>query len=139
MQIGGNPDAGGRQWLGIIDDVAIWDRALTDAEVADIYNGGTGASIASLTGIDTTPTASSGSEEISSFSFNADDEVELALTGLVPGREYQLIRTQDLSLDFSAWDVIGGIVTGETDFTFTDPAPPTGEAYYTVLDVTDAP
>lgn len=49
MQIGGNPDAGGRGWDGNIDDVAVWDRVLTPAEISSIYNGGAGASIASLT------------------------------------------------------------------------------------------
>ncbi len=33
------------------DDTAIWKRALTAAEVAQIYNGGTGATIASLTAV----------------------------------------------------------------------------------------
>lgn len=48
MQIGGNPQAGGRAWDGLIDDVAIWDRALTADEVAAIWNNGDGASIGSL-------------------------------------------------------------------------------------------
>ncbi|MFT6861483.1 MAG: hypothetical protein ACJAVK_000035 [Akkermansiaceae bacterium] len=48
MQIGGNPDAGNRGWNGNIDDVAIWNRALSQSEVDSIWNGGTGASIASL-------------------------------------------------------------------------------------------
>ena len=40
------PDASvsGSAW----DDAAIWHTALTDGEIAQIYNGGTGASIASL-------------------------------------------------------------------------------------------
>ena len=51
MQIGGNPDAGGRAWDGLIDDVAIWDRALTAGEVSLIWNDGDGASIGSLTSV----------------------------------------------------------------------------------------
>ena len=51
MQIGGNPDAPGRTWNGTIDDVAIWDRPLIPSEIAQIYNGGTGASIRDLIGI----------------------------------------------------------------------------------------
>jgi len=34
---------------GMIDDFALWDRVLTDAEVADLYNGGAGARVDSLT------------------------------------------------------------------------------------------
>lgn len=49
MQIGGNPQASGRGWDGNIDDVALWDRALTPAEISSIWNDGDGASIASLT------------------------------------------------------------------------------------------
>jgi hypothetical protein len=45
MQIGGNPDAGGRGWDGILDDVGIWNRALTADEVASLWNNGAGTSI----------------------------------------------------------------------------------------------
>jgi hypothetical protein len=48
MQIGGNPQAGGRAWDGLIDDVAVWDRALTADEVSLIWNDGDGASIGSF-------------------------------------------------------------------------------------------
>ena len=41
--IGCNPDQG-REWNGMIDDVAMWDRALTAAEVITIYDAGTAAS-----------------------------------------------------------------------------------------------
>jgi len=41
LMIGNNPDQLGRQWNGQIDDVAIWRRALSAAEVAQIYNAGT--------------------------------------------------------------------------------------------------
>ena len=49
--IGNNPERLDRSWDGIIDDVGIWDIALTDDEIASIWNGGQGASIASLTAI----------------------------------------------------------------------------------------
>ena len=52
MRIGSNPDSPGREWLGIIDDIAIWDRALTDAEVAQIWNGGAGSTIENLINAD---------------------------------------------------------------------------------------
>jgi len=50
MMIGANPDDGGgrRWWNGVVDDAGFWNRPLTAAEIMDIWNGGTGASIASL-------------------------------------------------------------------------------------------
>ena len=45
VMIGENPDARGRTWGGTIDDVAIWGRALTEAEVSDIWNNGDGMAI----------------------------------------------------------------------------------------------
>ncbi len=35
-QIGGNPGAAGREFEGELDDIAIWDRVLTDAEILDL-------------------------------------------------------------------------------------------------------
>ncbi|MBX2851984.1 MAG: LamG domain-containing protein [Phycisphaeraceae bacterium] len=48
VMIGNNPQQTGRSWDGMLDDVALWDRALTLQEVEAIYNSGDGASIASL-------------------------------------------------------------------------------------------
>ena len=44
--IGNNPDNTLRSFDGLIDDVAIWNRALTGTEIATLFNGGTGTSIA---------------------------------------------------------------------------------------------
>ena len=46
--IGNNPEALGREWQGAIDDLAIWGRSLTDDEIGQIWNGGAGATVASL-------------------------------------------------------------------------------------------
>ncbi|MCA9215930.1 MAG: PEP-CTERM sorting domain-containing protein [Planctomycetales bacterium] len=43
VMIGENPDARNRTWHGLIDDVAIWGRAIDENEVAQLWNGGTGA------------------------------------------------------------------------------------------------
>ena len=42
MMIGENPDARGRTWGGLIDDVGVFNRPITEDEVALIYNGGNG-------------------------------------------------------------------------------------------------
>jgi hypothetical protein len=46
--IGENPEALRREWEGEIDDIGIWNRVLTEAEVTAIYNGGTGTPISAL-------------------------------------------------------------------------------------------
>jgi len=49
LLIGGNPEADGREYHGLIDELAIWDRALTLAEVEEIYTQGlNGAPLVSL-------------------------------------------------------------------------------------------
>ncbi|MGJ8697925.1 MAG: LamG domain-containing protein [Verrucomicrobiaceae bacterium] len=40
LMIGGNPDRAGREFHGLIDDVAIWDRALSASEVGLIFASG---------------------------------------------------------------------------------------------------
>ncbi len=50
VMIGDNPDARGRYWNGQVDDVAMWSRALNEAEIAKLYNGGAGTSVSSLLG-----------------------------------------------------------------------------------------
>ena len=46
MMIGENPDARNRTWSGIIDDVGIWNRPLTEDEIAELA----GSSIGDLMG-----------------------------------------------------------------------------------------
>ena len=48
VRIGDNPSTGAREWNGLVDDVAIWARALTDEEVATLWNDGNGRSVGSL-------------------------------------------------------------------------------------------
>jgi hypothetical protein len=50
MMIGDNPDANGRFWNGLVDDIAVWDRPLNEKEIGALYNKGAGASLSSLVG-----------------------------------------------------------------------------------------
>ena len=50
VMIGENPDARNRTWDGLVDDLAMWARPLSEEEVMQIWNGGDGASIGQLTG-----------------------------------------------------------------------------------------
>ena len=55
LLIGENPQTGNRTWNGPIDDVAIWNRPLTDAEIASLWNNGTGNSLGALLDPNTAP------------------------------------------------------------------------------------
>lgn len=57
LAIGANPEAATdlfRPWEGVIDDVAIWSRALSAGEISTLYNNGVGVSVAdALNPVDT--------------------------------------------------------------------------------------
>ena len=55
LLIGENPQTGNRTWNGPIDDVAIWNRPLTEQEIATLWNNGTGTSLGSLLDPNTAP------------------------------------------------------------------------------------
>jgi hypothetical protein len=44
---------GNRHWNGLIDDIGIWNRALTDCEIKNLYNGGVPNSSQTQTALDT--------------------------------------------------------------------------------------
>ena len=50
LYIGENPEALNRQWIGLIDDIGIWDRVLSADEVSALYNGGTGVALSTAVG-----------------------------------------------------------------------------------------
>lgn len=58
--IGGNPIDNSGWLLGDLDDIGVWNRALTDAEVLDLYNATSGpcvsATVVSLTGLNSSYT-----------------------------------------------------------------------------------
>ena len=66
VRIGDNPGATGREWEGGIDDVAIWNRVLSEGEIASLYNDGAGTPIRSLfeTGEDTIEILGVGAESL---------------------------------------------------------------------------
>ena len=44
LHIGGNPEVAGREWNGLIDDMGMWNRALTEDEITTIFIAGTSLS-----------------------------------------------------------------------------------------------
>ena len=113
LNIGANPDTGAqnREWFGEIDDVAQWNRALSDAEVAEIYAAGiAGDSLKLMLG------GGSVSEfRITSFTYNAETD-EFTLTWPSREGEFYIIR---VSPDMSAWvfDLDDGYPADAGDFT----------------------
>lgn len=92
LWIGANPQAGGREWNGQIDDVAVWNRPLTADEVADIYEGGVAnKSLGTLLGVTTAPAIF-----VTDVKFTAaTKQVTLTWTS-TPGTNYAISYTTDL-------------------------------------------
>jgi len=115
MQIGGNPDAAGRGWNGNIDDVAVWNRALTQDEVSSIWNDGTGASIASLIGGTTTPLQI---VEVAHTRTVDNILVDLTFTSK-EGSSYSVFATNDLSLPLASWTELNDGFPAAEEASFT--------------------
>ncbi|MFT6861944.1 MAG: hypothetical protein ACJAVK_000497 [Akkermansiaceae bacterium] len=115
MQIGGNAQAAGRGWDGNIDDVAIWDRPLTTEEVASIWNEGTGASIASLTGGTTDPF-----QIVDIAQTRTEDNILVDLTFTSKeGSSYSVFATNDLSLALTSWNELSDSFPAAVEATTT--------------------
>ncbi len=115
MQIGGNSQAAGRGWDGMIDDVAIWDRALTPDEVTSIWNDGTGASIGSLTG--GTPTLF---QIVDVAHTRTADNILVDLTFTSKeGSSYSVFSTNDLSLPLASWSELNDEVPAAAEASTT--------------------
>ncbi len=48
LMIGENPGARNREWEGELDDIGIWNRVLTETEIATLYGKGAGKPVSSL-------------------------------------------------------------------------------------------
>lgn len=122
LTIGENPEAPGREWEGRIDDLAIWNRALSRDEIALIWHGGAGASIGDL--------LAGAVPFLSGAAWNGG-AFEVTAEGLDPAKSYVLQRNTDAAGGFA--DVPGAAVfTGGGSHTFVDPGPPAGTAVYVV-------
>jgi len=119
MRIGENPDALGRGWNGKIDDVAIWARALSVDEIAEIWADGDGASIEVLLG------GGGGlGLTITDITVAANGDVSLTWNSRSSqGTSYAVFSTDDLSLLLEDWSEIDDTVaTGGESTTYTIPS-----------------
>ncbi len=109
MMIGQNPDTDDRTWDGLIDDIGIWSRPLSEAEVISIATAE--VSLAELAGLEITspPTA---------FALlNVEINAEGAFTVTIPDG---ITTDIEYSTDLITWEVIATGLSGtlsETDAT----------------------
>ena len=103
-----------RDFDGVIDDIAIWDKALTAEEIEALYNNG-------LEGIG----AGGGSPSLLQFtaiSPQPDGSVQLTWTSRAE-KSYSLRFTTDLSVNVNEWiEIDDGIESQGAETTFTTPA-----------------
>lgn len=113
MRIGDNPDALGRGWNGKIDDVAIWARALSVDEIAEIWADGDGASIEVLLG------GGSGlGLTITDISVAENGNVSLTWNSRSSaGTTYAIYSTADLSIPLEDWSEIDDSIATEGEST----------------------
>ncbi len=111
MMIGQNPDTDDRTWDGLIDDVALWSRPLTEAEVGMIA--GSEVSLGELAGV---PSGGGGGERLFDL-LDAGLNANGAFTVTIPDG---LTSDIEYSTNLVDWEVIATGVTGlleETDAT----------------------
>ncbi|MGA1839025.1 MAG: hypothetical protein ACMUIU_00220 [bacterium] len=85
-------DARGFAMNGMIDEVAFWNRALTDAELVYLYNSGKGNAVVEGAAIDVTTGFSSVSNPNPPFSY-----------GYYTGSTFSLLPYSDSSQNFGCW------------------------------------
>ncbi|MGJ8696221.1 MAG: LamG-like jellyroll fold domain-containing protein [Verrucomicrobiaceae bacterium] len=126
--IGANPNRTNREWNGKIDDLAVWGRALTTDEIAEIYNEGFGNSIGDLLG-------NAAGLAITDITFDpsAGDNGQFSLTwNSRTNAPYSIYLSQDLiNWDFEVADGVVG-QDGSTTFTFDHPNPGSTELFFRV-------
>ena len=114
--IGDDVCCNGRELNGFIDEISVWNVALTDDDISSIYrNGQLGIG---LTG------AASVVTEVTDINYLPNGDVELTWSSNpAPGTEYTIWLTTDLSLPFENWaDADDGVATGGETTTFVIPA-----------------
>ena len=114
MRIGDNPDARNRNWQGKVDDVAVWGRALSPIEIAEIWDGGSGKSIEDMLGL-------SVPFDFTSVIYDAEDDSFRFEWNSKPNRTYALYFSETLE-EFDA-DVDDSIESGGETTVY----PPIGE------------
>ena len=118
MRIGDNPDELGRGWNGKIDDVAIWARALSADEIAEIWDEGDGVSIEVLLG------GGARVLTITDIAVARNGDVSLTWNSRKSqGTSYAVFSSDDLSLPLDEWSEVDDTVpTGGENTSYIIPS-----------------
>ena len=118
MRIGDNPEGAGRGWNGKIDDVAIWARALSADEIAEIWDEGDGVSIEVLLG------GGARVLTITDIAVARNGDVSLTWNSRKSqGTSYAVFSSDDLSLPLDEWSEVDDTVpTGGENTTYLIPS-----------------
>ncbi|MGC6426762.1 MAG: LamG-like jellyroll fold domain-containing protein [Akkermansiaceae bacterium] len=124
ITIGSNPDVTNRSWNGVIDEVAIWSRALSDTEITGLSTAT--QSLGVQLGLGTPP----GPPTITTHGLDGTGAYVLNAVNLIASKSYRLERSTDLQ----TWFEIEDGRTGSEENFFTDTAPLTEKAFYRVIE-----
>lgn len=107
VRIGDNPDTNNREWEGQIDDMAIWNRALTLEEIRLLWADGDGRPV--LGGVDPKPL------RITRLELRSETPAASIEIGWdsIPNKSYRVERSSNL-ID---WEEIPGTVEASEEFT----------------------
>ena len=124
ITIGSNPDVTNRSWNGVIDEVAIWNRALSDTEITGLSTAT--QSLGVQLGLGTPP----GPPTITTHGLDGTGAYVLNAINLIASKSYRLERSTDLQ----TWFEIEDGRTGSEENFFTDTAPLSEKAFYRVIE-----
>ncbi|MDB4300722.1 hypothetical protein N9961_01455 [bacterium] len=132
IAIGSNPDALARSWNGVIDDVAIWNRPLTDNEISGIFN--ESRSLGEQLGIGLTLPP-----QITDLTVSANGDVTLTWDSKdAAGVTYGIFYSTDLSLPLAEWiESTDEFATEGTSTSYTIPNSESGgpeKAFFIVVE-----
>lgn len=122
VMIGENPEARNREWEGELDDIAIWDRVLTEQEITQLYAGGAGLAIGTLLPAPATPIV------VSAFRQTLEE-----LTLEVSDREGAVVDPASavLTVDNQPATLTSSVASGVTTFVFRPATPYTPGSEHT--------
>ncbi|MGJ8694941.1 MAG: LamG-like jellyroll fold domain-containing protein [Verrucomicrobiaceae bacterium] len=121
--IGGNPDAITRSWNGLVDDVAIWARPLSDTEISDLFMAT--QSLGQQLGLGLNPEL-----RITNVTKNSNGTVTLTWNSKDSATaNYGVFASNDLSLPLESWlEVIDEVPSAGVTTSFTVPSDTIGGA-----------
>ena len=138
LTIGANPDSQGKNFMeffnGAIDEVRVYNRALSSKEVSDLYtaeNGGTPVTpVLTPTPAPLTPAASISTYMVAASPTSVDAGASVTATWTAPSGSSAkdwvgLYKVGDPNNSFGKWVYTGGLPSG----TFTTTVPSTGGSY----------